>query len=260
MARGTGRQNIFLDDADRQFFLGKLLELREKAGFLIHAYCLMGNHFHLLLEMANQELSRVMQRLLTAHARRFNWRYGKTGHLLEARHKQILVSRDAYFLALVRYIHLNPVKDGFSKDPGSWAWSGHNELVSGNKKFLDHEFVLGYFGSTAREAREEYNRFVLDRMNDPVDETQYDEIEPKYQGQIVLVPNMALAGLGERIAQEGSISLGELRSGTRKAKAVASRRRLIVSALHQGIRPTDIAEYLQCTPSAVSKTLRTLGR
>jgi REP element-mobilizing transposase RayT len=260
MARGNGRQDIFLHDGDRQFFLGKLLELRDKAKFLIHAYCLMGNHFHLLLEMGDRCLSAVMQQLLTAHARKFNWRYGRSGHLFEGRHREILVSRDAYFLALVRYIHLNPVKDGFVKSPADWPWSGHNELVSGQRKFLHHDQVLAYFGASELDARAEYQQFVIDKMYEPMDETQFDEIEVQNGSFVSLSATSTLAGLGEKIAGEGCISLGELRSGTKKTKAVASRRRLIVSALHQGIRPVDIAEYLQCSPSAVSKALRLLQR
>jgi putative transposase len=111
-ARGDRREAIFLDDQDRQRFLGLLGREIGQQNWLLYAYCLMGNHYHLLLETPEANLARGMRRLNGVYTQGFNRRYGLSGHVLQGRYKAILVDRDAYLLELSRYVVLNPVRAG----------------------------------------------------------------------------------------------------------------------------------------------------
>jgi putative transposase len=111
-ARGDRREAIFLDDQDRQRFLGLLGREIGQQNWLLYAYCLMSNHYHLLLETPEANLARGMRRLNGVYTQGFNRRYGLSGHVLQGRYKAILVDRDAYLLELSRYVVLNPVRAG----------------------------------------------------------------------------------------------------------------------------------------------------
>ena len=110
--RGDGKEPIFLDDADRRFFLRRLRALQRELHFKLFAFCLMDNHFHLALKRAVVPLHKIMQRLLTAHARVFNDRWAKVGHTFQGRYGSRPVRSDADLMGLVRYIHLNRSKRG----------------------------------------------------------------------------------------------------------------------------------------------------
>ena len=120
-SRGNARAAIFLDDEDRPIFLGVLGAVVARFGWLCHAYCLMDNHYHLLLETPDPNLSRGMRQLNGVYTQRFNRRHGRVGHVLQGRFKAILVDRDGYLLELARYLVLNPVRAGRVKDPGRYS-------------------------------------------------------------------------------------------------------------------------------------------
>ena len=107
IGRGNGGQKTFLDEWDYQTFIDALGEVKRKIPFVIYAYCLMPNHFHLLIEAKRFPLSVVMQRLLTRYVKRFHLRHRRNGHLFQARYKAILCQKDGYLQELLRYIHLN---------------------------------------------------------------------------------------------------------------------------------------------------------
>ena len=109
MARGNYRQNIFKDDEDFKVFLVLMQDAKTKYGFKLHAYCLMTNHYHLLLETEQTEIWKIMKRINQIYAAYYNEKYRLTGHLFQGRYKSCLVENDSYFLQTSRYIHLNPV-------------------------------------------------------------------------------------------------------------------------------------------------------
>ena len=117
ITRGNRRQGIFLDEKDLQRFLTYLSDCKNRFPFRLYAYALMKNHLHLLIEVEENPLSRIMQSLLFGYARYFNRRYGEVGHLFQGRYKAILCDKDAYLLELVRYIHLNPVRAKIVREP-----------------------------------------------------------------------------------------------------------------------------------------------
>ena len=144
--KGNEGRVIFWEDRDREEFLKMLKELTRRYRFILYAYCLMDNHVHLLIETAHEPLSRFMQRLLTRYVQWFNKRHNRSGHLLGDRYKSILVDKDRYFLAVLRYIHLNPVRARMVSMPEEYPWSSYREYL-GEAKIVSTALGLSYFSS-----------------------------------------------------------------------------------------------------------------
>lgn len=164
MVRGINKSSIFEDDIDRQKFLARLGDTIGEAKCSIYAWALMTNHVHLLFKSGGKGISAVMRKVLTWYAIYYNRRHKRTGHLFENRYKSILCDEDNYLLALIRYIHLNPVRAGMVKtmeELDRYPWSGHSAVM--NKKeclWMDTEYVLLQFNDTKRKARNAYWQFV----------------------------------------------------------------------------------------------------
>lgn len=161
-SRGNARQSIFKDDYDRKTFLKTLGDVVDRYNWLCHSYCLMDNHYHLLIETLNANLSLGMRQLNGVYTQYYNRRHKKPGHIFQGRFKSILVDRDSYLLELCRYIVLNPVRAGMVGHPEDYKWSSYC-MTAGHfspKPFLETEWVLGQFGKTIRKARAGYVSFV----------------------------------------------------------------------------------------------------
>ena len=132
MLRGNNRGDLFVDDLDRKNFLDRLGQVVEDGKCTVYAFALMSNHVHILLRSGDMGIATVMRKLLTWYALYFNRRHRRTGHLFENRYKSILCEEEPYFLELVRYIHLNPVRAGIVADMKGldrYPWSGHHVIV-----------------------------------------------------------------------------------------------------------------------------------
>ncbi|MDW7712509.1 MAG: transposase, partial [Deferrisomatales bacterium] len=166
MARGIERREIFGDDRDRERFCERLGELVIAAGARLHAWCLLSNHFHLVIRSGERPLPWLMQRLMTGHAVRYNLRHGRSGHLFQNRYKSVVVEEEPYFLELVRYVALNPVRAGLVREPAEldhYPWSGHAVLVARRAApWQDTEEVLARFGRHRARAIARYRDFVID--------------------------------------------------------------------------------------------------
>ena len=128
-SRGNRREPIFLDDRDRLLFLELLAQALERFDACALAYCLMGNHYHLVLCTRQPNLSALMRHLNGVFTQRMNRRHGKVGHVFQGRYKAILVDRDAYLLEACRYVDLNPVRAGLVAAPQDWPWSSYQALT-----------------------------------------------------------------------------------------------------------------------------------
>jgi putative transposase len=177
MARGNERKNLFLDNEDRIRFLDTLRHLielireepctpgkikREKK-FSIYAYCLMDNHIHLLINQEEDTISRIMKRIGTRYAYYFNKKYSRIGHLFQDRFKSEAVESDGYLMAVVRYIHNNPVKAGMVNHASQYNWSSYHDYTQVNKasSIIDRKVVLGIFSKDVDRSIElfrEYSR------------------------------------------------------------------------------------------------------
>lgn len=168
MVRGVNKAPLFQDDEDKERFLERLGGIVVEGKCAVYAWVLMDNHVHLLFRSGGQGISAVMRRLLTWYAQYFNRRHSRTGHLFENRYRSILCDEETYLLALVRYIHLNPIRAKILKtmtELDSYPWSGHR-LIVGNvqEAWMDTEAVLGRFGRRKRKAIMGYRRFVEEGM------------------------------------------------------------------------------------------------
>jgi REP element-mobilizing transposase RayT len=173
-ARGNQRQSIFLDDKDRIRFLETLAEAVQRFGVIVHAYCLMPNHHHLLLQTPRANLSRTMAWLQTTYTIRFNHRHRRDGHLFQGRFKAQVVEADEYARELIEYIHLNPVRPHDRRkaippdrreELDRWTFSSHRVYagLDSPPPWLCTEW-LSYFGDTMAAARRSYRRSIDQRF------------------------------------------------------------------------------------------------
>ncbi len=164
MARGIEGREIFRDDRDRETFLERLGEVVTAAGARVYAWCLLPNHFHLLVRPEDRSLSWMMRRVMTGHAVRFNLRHERKGHVFQNRYKSIVVEEEPYFLELVRYIHLNAARAGLVESPEEldrYPYAGHSVLVGAREAdWQAVDEVLVRFGARQGEAVAAYRRFI----------------------------------------------------------------------------------------------------
>jgi len=164
MVRGIDKTNIFRDDEDKARFLERLGQTVSEGKCTVYAWVLMDNHVHILFKSGKQGISGVMRKLLTWYAQYFNRKHRRTGHLFENRYKSILCDEDNYLLALIRYIHLNPVRAKIVitlEQLDRYPWSGHRTLIGKAKHlWMDVDQALLEFGTTRRKAVNEYRRFM----------------------------------------------------------------------------------------------------
>ena len=161
-SRGNARADIFRDDVDCQVFLRVVAATVKAHGWLVYAYCLMGNHYHLLAETPQPNLSRAMRQLNGTYTQYFNRRHVRVGHLFQGRFKAILVERETYWLELTRYIALNPVAAGLVDSAAAWQWSSYRAYTGRETApaWLSVGPVLERFGQDPKRAAERYAQFV----------------------------------------------------------------------------------------------------
>jgi Transposase and inactivated derivatives len=141
MMRGINKQNIFEDDEDHLKFLEVLKDCKAISGFKIFAYCLMGNHLHLLIKVENEKLEQIFKRIGTRFVYWYNHKYGRTGHLFQDRYKSEPIDNESYLLTVLHYIHQNPVKAGICKMPDEYEWSSYKEYLE-DRGITDRDSVL----------------------------------------------------------------------------------------------------------------------
>ncbi len=161
-ARGNARGAVFLDDEDRVACLACLEQTVQRSGWLCHAYCLMDNHYHLLIETPEGNLSRGMRQLNGVYTQRFNRRHGRVGHLFQGRYKAVVVERESYLLELCRYVVRNPLRAGMIKRLDRYPWSSYPATVGliPTPAWLSTDWLLGQFGRQRSTAQQQYAAFV----------------------------------------------------------------------------------------------------
>lgn len=166
MSRGNGKQKIFLNDGNRTVFLERLADVVEACSWTCFAYCLMDNHYHLLIETAEANLSEGMRNLNSSYSQWFNRKHDRVGHVMQGRYKSPLVVDDSHLLELSRYIVLNPVRSGLTREPGQWRWSSYRATVglSPSPSFLTASHILRIFSGDPKKARKAYRCFVYEGL------------------------------------------------------------------------------------------------
>ena len=163
-ARGDRREDIFEDDQDRLMFLSTLEQVITQFNWICHAWCLMDNHYHLLVQTPDGNLSKGMRQLNGVYTQASNRRHRRVGHLFQGRFKAILVDSDAYLLELTRYVVLNPVRAGIAKKPSDWPWSSYRASVglAPAAPWLAVDGLLAQFAKRRSLAQQRYAQFVAE--------------------------------------------------------------------------------------------------
>ena len=170
MLRGINRQDIFEEDEDRYYFMTVLSQCKKISGFRLHAFVLMSNHIHLLIEPSDETLDMVFRRVSTRYAMWYNRKYQRAGHLFQDRFRSEEVETEQYYKTVLRYILQNPMKAGLESQPGNYQWSSYRAYEKGKGILTDTEFAFDVFGN-----RENLIGFVSEDNSDSVmDEEDYD--------------------------------------------------------------------------------------
>lgn len=168
-SRGNARAAIYLDDDDKQHFLDLLANYVDKFNWICHAYCLMDNHYHLLIETPDANLQVGMRQLNGVYTQQFNRRRGRVGHVFQGRYKAILVDKESYLLELCRYIVLNPIRAAMVAQPEQYLWSSYPVTMGTNRESscVSSDWILSQFSSRKSTARKRYQQFVLEGIGQP---------------------------------------------------------------------------------------------
>jgi len=272
ITRGNNRRRLFACEDDYLKFLAFLESQKAKRPFYLYAYCLMPNHVHLLVEMLDDPISRVMHALLTAYSQYHNRRYKKIGHLFQGRYKAILCQTDRYLAELVRYIHLNPVRAKMVARPADFEYSGHRAYLELDRcGIVDAEPVLRHFGAHKRRAIETYVEFVNAALGEKSQKEYYQAAEGRilgsedFQEQINhrigdhvrkrerQVRQLDLEAILKATEEATGMGRREFCTRSKSRRLVMIKEAVIMMGDENGIPTRDLAEALDVDRSAVSK-------
>jgi REP element-mobilizing transposase RayT len=253
IARGNERKAVFRDDGDRTKYLDRIAIYRERFRFRLLAFCLMDKHVHLAIETGKTPLSKIMAGLQSSYTQYFNWKHDRVGHLFRGRYKALLVGKNAYALALVRYIHENPVKAHVVEKPEQYVWSSDRFYRRGRGPgWLDCDRVLGMLGNRRSAAVREYRRLMREEVEEPYedvpswggavkgDEAFADRILQTVGEPSVVPRGMTIEHIAAEVARTEGLDLSRMRSPVRDRES--SRARLMVAWLAREVGRIPVAQ------------------
>lgn len=258
-SRGDGREDIYLSDADRSLWLGVFGDVCRRFNWVYHAYCLMSNHYHLLIETLEPNLSMGMRQLNGVYTQRFNRKHNRVGHVFQGRYKAILVDKDAYMLELARYIVLNPVRAGMVRRAEDWPWSSYRATrgMEAKQEWLQVDWLLSGFAKRRKIACDRYQEFVREGKGQA---SPWELLKNQmFLGNEKFVSKMQCLIEPDRLLDEIP------RSQKRKVawalesyeKMASSRDEAIYNAfMSGGYKMKEIGEYLGMHYSSVSKIIK----
>lgn len=258
-SRGDGREDIYLSDADRLMWFDLLGDTCRRFNWVCHAYCLMSNHYHLLIETPEPNLSMGMRQLNGVYTQRFNRKHHRVGHVFQGRYKAILVDRDAYMLELARYIVLNPVRAGMVRRAEDWPWSSYR-ATSGMEalhEWLQVDWLLSCLARRRKTAYERYQAFVRGGKGQP---SPWESLK----NQVLLGDEKFVSKMQCLIDPDKSLDEVPRNQKRKVARAleayekmVSSRDEAIYNAfMSGGYKIKEIGEYFGLHYSSVSKIIK----
>lgn len=261
MARGNRKQPVFVDDVDRTRFLMILAIALVKFGAECFAYCLMGNHFHLVLHTPRANIANVMHHLDGLYAQYVNWRHHTTGHLWDGPYTGIVIDDTAYLRNAIGYVLRNPVTAGLVADAGHWQWSSYNATIGKTKRrFLTLTWLESVFGAATLEKSREllaaHVRKESEEYSDLVRAAAEGPHEFKKRVRRVIGATLYRAELPRSYRALGRPPLSELFAGCRRAE-----RRTAILRAHvvHGYLLIEIARYLDLHPTTISRIVNQTG-
>jgi putative transposase len=266
-SRGNDRKTIFKNDSDRELFLDTLAHVNERFHWICHAYCLMNNHYHLVIETPDGNLSKGMRQLNGVYTQAYNKRHHRVGHLFQGRFKGILVQKDSHFLEVCRYVILNPLRAKAISHPRQFKWSSYRATAGITKAddCLTPEEILSHFGQRKAIAEGRYRDFVQDGIDSP---SIWEELKAQ---SLLGVEGFAdsLRHLVTEKQQIREIPKGQRFAGrpalrklfSHKSLSKQSRDQLITKAVTQyGYSQTELASFLDLHYSTISRILALTGK
>lgn len=263
-ARGNRQESIFLSDEDRFGFLEILGKTIVRYNWLCHAYCLMDNHYHLLVETIDANLSIGMRQLNGMYTQLSNRNHKKVGHVFQGRFKSILIERDSYLLELCRYIVCNPVKAGICPKPGDWGWSSYNPTAFGRNvpEYLSVDWILSQFSEDNKRARKLYREFVtagLTKQSSPWEQVVGqvmlggEEFIEKVQGHLAGAEGNSEIPRSQRVA--GRPTLAEMFVDKHMINKAERNEKIRRAHLAFGYSLKEIADYIGIHYTTVSRVV-----
>ena len=274
ITRGNQKQKIFKNPLDYRKFIEILIGYKQRYHFHLYAYILMSNHVHLLIETRDIPLSKILQGVNQRYTMYYNRRYKTVGHLFQGRYKAILCDRDRYLLALLKYIHYNPLRAKIAESLDQYPWSSHRAYFTKSERseFLDTDLVLRMFSENKSRARKQYAMFMNDgatvKPEDIYatidqrllgDERFVEKVVEKHEGEIKKArrkKEYTLPRIAREIERQYGVSLEALRSWRRLLNILTARRLFSILAKEYGYSGREIAAYLRKDPAAVTAYLR----
>ena len=265
-SRGDRREKIFDDDRDRAIFLEILASVAERYHWLCHGYCLMDNHYHLLIETPEGTLSSGMRQLNGVYTQRYNRTHHTVGHLLQGRFKAIVVEKDSYLLEVSRYMVLNPLRVKAVTSPGEWKWSSYAATAGLEEppQFLSIDWILSQFHHDKYQAQRLYRAFVISGMEK---EAPWRELK----GRMILGSNGFIATIRARLGKKqeakeiprverfaGRPPLSQIFTDTQDKRE--RDKRSYTAHVNHGYTLKELADYLGIHYSTVSKALKNVGK
>jgi len=260
-SRGDRREKIYEDGGDRSAFLVILSNTVDRYGWLCHGYCLMDNHYHLIIETPHANLGQGMRQLNGVYTQTYNRNHTRVGHVFQGRYKAILVDKDSYFLELARYVELNPVRAQLVKQPRQWQWSSYRARVgeTAKPKWLTTEEVLSCFGKQKLIARQRYAEFVKAGVKQPtlwksLNQQIYLGDESFIKKQLRKLNKQERDKLDEIPRQQRENPVKTLSQISQQTK---DRKRAMVTAYRTGAySQKQIADYFEVHYSTVSRAIK----
>lgn len=282
-ARGNERKAIVRQDADRARFVDTLATMVDRYQVRCHAWVLMDNHYHLLLETPSPNLSFALRHLNGVYTQAFNRRHRRVGHLFQGRFKAIVVEKEAHLLELCRYVVLNPVRAGIVPHPKAYPWSSYRATagMATAPAWLTVDWILEQFGQRRGVAQDKYRQFVAEGVQEPTRPWEH-LVGQVYLGSDAFVRDVQRYGTRQmteteipraqrdpywlssekvlaRVAEEFGVSLNELVRPTRRPSEA---REVAFYGLRRwaGERLSEVARRMGVTYSAVSRRVSAVER
>lgn len=177
MGRGNEKKNIFLDPEDKIKFVEILRNKKKQQEYILYGYCIMNNHFHLLIKEEKDSISRIMKRINTSYACYFNKKYDRVGHVFQDRYRSEAVENEGYLLGVLRYIHNNPVKAGLVSTPLDYQWCSFNQYIKQKDDLVECNEILKIFSQDKNKSIKLFEEYSYAKNEDTFIDTNDEDAE-----------------------------------------------------------------------------------
>lgn len=256
--RGNNREFVFDDDRDKEYMIG-LLILLSRRGCIVYGYVIMGNHYHLVLKTGGELLQTVMHRLNLRYSKYYNKEHERSGHVFQGRYKAIPVRDEKYILALLRYVHQNPVKAGVCKRVEEYKWSSERFYREYKNGWIDTDLVLGMLSTDIRRAKKKYNEFMSEEETADYENikviggTLENQPEKERIKKIVMRKSLDEILMATEVTER---DFNLIKSGSRRRHLTGYKLKYAIEALEMNYTMKEIGESIKASDVAIIQMLR----